>query len=230
MDIETQRVWDYAGDGYVHRLIQNKSDGKLVELPSSPSAAAEAGEGEMVPREKIENMGLEYAYLLTSQLDSQRLYYEEKTAKAADKASSATASAEKAAAEAAAALASLHSLEAEYAHLTEEVLPELEKGKARAEAKVTKYTELARKMEKEWREEKRVGEGLLERVKHLDKENEDRGKEVAELKEQVRDLMFFLQAREKMGDAEEEVVEGTITVGDAPREAGGKRRKGKGKR
>lgn len=32
--METQRVWDYAGDNYVHRLIQSKTDGKLVELNS----------------------------------------------------------------------------------------------------------------------------------------------------------------------------------------------------
>lgn len=25
-------VWDYAGDNYVHRLVQNKADGKLVEV------------------------------------------------------------------------------------------------------------------------------------------------------------------------------------------------------
>ena len=31
-EIESQRVWDYAGDQYVHRLIQNKTDGKLVEV------------------------------------------------------------------------------------------------------------------------------------------------------------------------------------------------------
>ncbi|KAF4402457.1 hypothetical protein G4B88_012242 [Cannabis sativa] len=30
--IYTTRVWDYAGDNYVHRLIQSKTDGKLVEL------------------------------------------------------------------------------------------------------------------------------------------------------------------------------------------------------
>lgn len=34
LDLETQRVWDYVGDGYVHRLIQSKTDGKLVELPA----------------------------------------------------------------------------------------------------------------------------------------------------------------------------------------------------
>ena len=29
---ETQQVWDFAGDGFVHRLIHNKADGKLVEV------------------------------------------------------------------------------------------------------------------------------------------------------------------------------------------------------
>lgn len=33
MELETSRVWDYVGDNYVHRLIANESDGKLVELP-----------------------------------------------------------------------------------------------------------------------------------------------------------------------------------------------------
>ncbi len=32
LELDTQRVWDYAGDGYVHRLIQNKSDGKVWVL------------------------------------------------------------------------------------------------------------------------------------------------------------------------------------------------------
>lgn len=32
LELETQRVWDYVGDNYVHRLIQSKTDGKLVEF------------------------------------------------------------------------------------------------------------------------------------------------------------------------------------------------------
>ncbi|WVZ01246.1 hypothetical protein V8G54_027315 [Vigna mungo] len=32
LEVETKRVWDYVGDNYVHRLIQSKTDGKLVEL------------------------------------------------------------------------------------------------------------------------------------------------------------------------------------------------------
>eukprot|EP00891_Asterochloris_glomerata_P002835 jgi/Astpho2/2835/Aster-00995 len=41
LDLETQRVWDYASDGYVHRLVQSKSDGKLVEVPSPGPSSGE---------------------------------------------------------------------------------------------------------------------------------------------------------------------------------------------
>ena len=36
MELQSQRVWDYAGGQYVHRLLQNNVDGKMVEvgLPS----------------------------------------------------------------------------------------------------------------------------------------------------------------------------------------------------
>ncbi|KAK9045726.1 hypothetical protein V6N11_051634 [Hibiscus sabdariffa] len=34
LELETHLVWDYAGENYVHRLIQPKTDGKLVELNS----------------------------------------------------------------------------------------------------------------------------------------------------------------------------------------------------
>ena len=32
LELETQRVWDYANDAYVHRLVASKTDGKLVEV------------------------------------------------------------------------------------------------------------------------------------------------------------------------------------------------------
>ena len=34
-------MWDYAGDNYVHRLIQSKTDGKLVELNSHCTHASD---------------------------------------------------------------------------------------------------------------------------------------------------------------------------------------------
>lgn len=101
IELATQRVWDYAGDGFVHRLIQNKTDGKLVEVPdpgaargdgSRPRTAAEAGPGSATggtgiagggssggggdANKKDSAVALEYALLLTGQLDSQRQFFE----------------------------------------------------------------------------------------------------------------------------------------------------------
>lgn len=39
MQLGNNRVWDYAGDNYVHRLIQNKADGKLVEFNERPAVS-----------------------------------------------------------------------------------------------------------------------------------------------------------------------------------------------
>lgn len=38
-------MWDYASDGYVHRLIQSKTDGKLVEVPSPLPARPDEDSG-----------------------------------------------------------------------------------------------------------------------------------------------------------------------------------------
>jgi BRCA1-associated protein len=53
MELETQRVWDYRGDNYVHRLIQSRMDGKLVELPSASSLAAMAHQDPGRPHRRL---------------------------------------------------------------------------------------------------------------------------------------------------------------------------------
>ncbi|GFN84785.1 Brca1-associated protein [Plakobranchus ocellatus] len=73
MQLGTNRVWDYAGDNYVHRLAQNKSDGKLVQVDEG---------GNEIQEEKLDSITLEYTYLLTTQLESQRLYFMEQIAEA----------------------------------------------------------------------------------------------------------------------------------------------------
>jgi len=40
IEMATQRVWDYAGDCYVHRLVQNKVDGKMIAT-DDPGASEE---------------------------------------------------------------------------------------------------------------------------------------------------------------------------------------------
>lgn len=102
MEIDTQRVWDYVEDkyvpqpsaairltdrhrSYVHRLIQNRSDGKLVELPAAASLTSPEDDNDNGPGpssndekkiSKIEDITLEYSYLLTSQLEQQRKHFE----------------------------------------------------------------------------------------------------------------------------------------------------------
>lgn len=85
LDTETQHVWDFAGQGYVHRLLQNKDDGKLVEIsdPNNTTSQersvnpglSEAQEGEVVHR-KLEGFASQYYTLLKSQLEQQRIFYE----------------------------------------------------------------------------------------------------------------------------------------------------------
>ncbi|XP_062088593.1 BRAP2 RING ZnF UBP domain-containing protein 2-like, partial [Humulus lupulus] len=91
LDLETRRVWDYEGDNYVHRLIQSKTDRKLVERNShclDANDGTEICEGvdfrftEVLLNSEVEATVNKYNELLTYQLEKQRL--EKKAAKVKD--------------------------------------------------------------------------------------------------------------------------------------------------
>jgi BRCA1-associated protein len=115
----------------------------------------------------------------------------------------------------------------------ESSLRELEtiKGKQKAEAKTERATELARKFEKELREEKAVNKGLMENIGKMKErvdgymhEKEDFAGKIKDLEDQLRDVMFFLDAKMKIeegGGAEAEAAGGTMVVPQPPA-AGGK--------
>ncbi|KAI8982966.1 hypothetical protein BDB01DRAFT_723314, partial [Pilobolus umbonatus] len=95
LEIETQRIWDYVGDGYIHRLIQNTIDGALVELPGARSTrdnkmissgsnrsnhhsmSSVNTQGVADSQGKLDAVSFDYTHMLISQLDSQRVYFEE---------------------------------------------------------------------------------------------------------------------------------------------------------
>ncbi|KAI7900546.1 BRCA1-associated protein 2-domain-containing protein [Cokeromyces recurvatus] len=85
LEIDTQRVWDYVQDGYVHRLIQNTVDGGLVELPSmhrttqAPETSSLSNTSTTSDNHEklMDSLSADHTYMMTSQLDSQRIYYEE---------------------------------------------------------------------------------------------------------------------------------------------------------
>ncbi|KAF2020537.1 RING-10 protein [Aaosphaeria arxii CBS 175.79] len=247
MDVVSQHVWDYAGDGYVHRLIQNKSDGKLVDLPASHTSTTYAPSSmtgysnDTVPREKLDNMGMEYAYLLTSQLESQRAYFEEQVERAADKAAKAASSADDANRAAASLSASLARLESRHADAQASIAA-LERDNTRNAARAASAQDLARSLTKQFKEEQTINEALMTRIAFLEgkvKDADDRAKAAEEqkrdLEEQNRDLSFFISGQEKLkemqgnevlGLQEGEVEAASVEVG----EKGTGRRKGKGKK
>jgi BRCA1-associated protein len=172
-------------------------------------------------------MSVEYTHLLTSQLESQRAYFEEKMEQAADKASEASAAAAAAREAAGVASSRLAALQAQYDNLIRETIPNLERDKGRAERRAERFESMAHKMEKEWREEKAMTGSLMERVDFLNTEVERLKLVNNDLTEQNRDLTFFISGSEKLKDQGEDVVEGTISVPEAGNS--GKKRKGKGK-
>ncbi|KAF7356872.1 RING finger protein ETP1 [Mycena venus] len=157
LELETQRVWDYAGDGYVHRLIQNKADGKLVELPSASSSMGTnprdgglgPGPSDALSAEKIEAIGIEYSYLLTSQLDSQRAYYEEQTNELHSQVGELRSILERLSGEYERDKAAAKEEVAQRRQDEDERMASLAKDKAKAESRAEKVTDLARRLEKE---------------------------------------------------------------------------------
>lgn len=250
LDMETQRVWDYSSDSYVHRLVQNAHDGKLVDLSIPEHGGgleypdAEDDYDDFIPRSKLHNAGIEYTALLTSQLDSQRMYFEGILERAADKASLACQSAEKAVALAEKTQEQLEGLQTQHDELALNVVPQLEKDKNRAERRAEKFETMGRKMEGEWREEKNLAGGLMERIKHLDeavdrmgKEKEELLGEKGELEETVRDLMFTLSGSQKIAEldgaegGDGAIQGGSVSLPERPKESeGGKNKKKKGKK
>jgi BRCA1-associated protein len=81
LEVSTQKVWDFAGAGFVHRLVSNKSDGKMVEIadPSDTGgggiramSSSEESDGELLWHTKLEGLAAEYNTLLRTELEKQR--------------------------------------------------------------------------------------------------------------------------------------------------------------
>ncbi|KAK4934723.1 hypothetical protein LTR10_024096 [Elasticomyces elasticus] len=233
MDLESKRVWDYAGDAYVHRIIQGaaKPGEKLVELPGRRREPTALEGEEDIEVAKMDNIALEYTHLLTSQLESQRVYFEEVLERAVDKASEASKKAERAMAECRAASERLHNLESEHDVVAKGRLPELERENTRLQTRSTKFEAIARTFNQKYQEEKSLTSSLMERVKFLEEtqlkqlhdtiqrlqeDNATKDLLMEGLQEEHRDAMMQISAQKKLqemvanGELEQEDLEGAI--------------------
>ncbi|KAJ1982671.1 hypothetical protein H4R35_000194 [Dimargaris xerosporica] len=197
LELETQRVWDYVREGYVHRLIQNKTDGKLVELPDPEPSAAAARPA--VPEEKVDAISLEYTNLLTSQLESQRLYYESQMADITHQWQQSTQELAIAQRERHMWRDKCHESEAHLARL-KDTCASLEQSNAALEQQVEQTAGQLTKLEKQFREESGLNASLRTNQATLRAQVTERDQQIAELQEQVQDLMAYFSMQEKVAN------------------------------
>jgi BRCA1-associated protein len=172
METNSQRVWDYAEDGYVHRLVQNEADGKIIELTLNDQS-------KKTNEEKVENIGLEYSKMLITQLESQRAYYE--------------------------------GMVKDLRNELREVRESFER-KTEQNQKALIAVEQIRGLKESQDKMKKLNNSLLEKMKAQNLEIKNLLQQNEDLREQVRDLMFFLDSQEKLKDATTEVKEGKIIL------------------
>eukprot|EP00117_Sycon_ciliatum_P000805 scpid38353/ scgid0191/ BRCA1-associated protein; BRAP2; Impedes mitogenic signal propagation; RING finger protein 52; Renal carcinoma antigen NY-REN-63 len=216
MDVSNQSVWDYAGDNFVHRLVQSATGGKLVEVQEPTSAA----KGEVTSTQKWEGLQLEYTFLLTSQLESQRLYFEEKVAMAQDEMRDKLHQAEHKCRELQDRLQELQ----QQSVAAEKQRCATEKKFAQMSERITDLTkglEEEKEMTAYLRENQKESERRLVVTERVSKEQLDsKDTAIKDLEEQLRDVMFYIDARKtvaKLPDEEDRqaLQDGHVTVGAA---------------
>ncbi|KAI8610032.1 hypothetical protein BC830DRAFT_783412 [Chytriomyces sp. MP71] len=302
LELETQRVWDYAGDGYVHRLIRTGKDGQgIVEL-SAPAHASVFGDqrsrrrgrgkqgvdtggrqrrgdeeywsddgprrrnrhgddgsdhfsfrgdgegrgnlkgkGEEFSDEEDE-LGIEYSVLLSSQLESQRRWYEEQMNALVVEHASKTDSIRlelDMASEANRRLESQLAVSAAHAMADRKKLEDVFlRDRERLERKLDKCMERVGVLERAFGEERGINEGLRDnqdvlklQMEAKERELEEKRKQVDELSEQVRDLMFYLETQQKVNESplKNELQNGMVVI-EQQQEIGESSGKGKVKK
>lgn len=210
METSTQRVWDYVSDGYVHRLIQSDV-GKLVELDEAPSGSkfvySDKKDGD------VEQLALEYTALLTSQLESQREYYEALFAESAQKVEDMRQEVEREKDRVKNESAMRLAKEKEAADATDAAtLQGLKEELNRSQSEATKLGLLSKTFRQSLQDEKAISGAMMAKMKKLEADKVGKDAQIQDLEEQLRDLMFFLEARDKLKDADEDVKEGTLVM------------------
>ncbi|XP_019711941.1 BRCA1-associated protein [Hippocampus comes] len=211
MQLTNHRVWDYAGDNYVHRLVASKTDGKMVQYEC---------EGDTCQAEKIDALQLEYSYLLTSQLESQRVYWENKIVHL-----------EKETAQ------EINNMKAKFKETLERCdnlerrLGEISKDKQSTEKKCTQLSGRVMKLSQELKEEQEMNKclranqtqlqtRLADEERKAKESGEQKDQAMGELQEQLRDVMFYLETQQHIqhlpDEARNEIQEGQINIAAGP--------------
>lgn len=222
MEMQSQRIWDYVGDIYVHRLIAN-SDGKLLELPDNDRTEIATVNNESYDdgysgnrkssnyTENLSNFVLSSSsndkFTATKQLLGGRAYIEYSNILRSQLESQREYFEKK-------LNDSQTKYETKFSDMTETVskLEILHDHFKRTEEELIKYKKM-------YNEEKIVDSNLMKRIEQLNRLNDgfknkiqELNNEISELHEQNKDLMFYLETLQKLKDMPDDVKEGQIHI------------------
>ena len=217
MEIETQRVWDYYADGYVHRLIQSKTDGKLVEVPGPNEAYPTAMDEARVSQDKLEAMGLEFGYILSAQLESQRVFYEEKLDALEAQLSSASARFDFEIQELRKHFVAAEEQNAQLKGHCSAIKKEKQQVQERAQLLEEELAKLRKLHEEEEQLNRSLRLNQVELQKQLGQRSDSEyqlKRQIEEIQEQLRDVMFHMDTQSTVADSphKSEIQEGKICM------------------
>ena len=215
LELESQRIWDYAQDTYVHRLVCHKVHGIPEEEekchPCPPRTAAHPHSrsqeyDDAIVKSKMDALTTEFTHIMVSQLETQRAYFENiveshhKETEAILESTRAAWCCSKATAEAADAAAQrAESTMRQVQHKNQDLRGKLEKSQ--------KEQEFLRQLNETLLSNQKA---FSEKMKAAESRETTMRAEIIELKEQVRDLMMFIEARDAIEKSGSDASGGTV--------------------
>ena len=188
----------------MHRLIANKADGKLVELPSQGDQ--ETPTSDMVSKEKMDRMAMDFGNLLTTQLESQRTYFQEEIAGLEATVREQAAEVKR--------LTALNERLASDMHAATERMEASEHDRKLVEKRAAQLSQKYAAALKDLSDERAVGASLASNQTTLEAQLAEKNAQVTDLQEQLRDVMFYLETQQRVDASEhkEEIQGGTVIM------------------
>ncbi|PWA72231.1 zinc finger (ubiquitin-hydrolase) domain-containing protein [Artemisia annua] len=187
LELETQQIWDYVGDKYVHRLNQSKVGSKsTVTHHQCVSSEGECGDkedeefGGALFSSKVDTIMDEYNFLLANQMETQRQTYEILLAEAKSRKEISIAEA-------------IVKAEAERTQELQNKLEELAKDTktvSNINEELAKAQEFLKKTYKEIQERETASLKLKD-------------EKIMDLEEQIRDLRIYMEAQKTLANTDD---------------------------
>lgn len=203
MALNDNRVWDYHGDYFVHRLIQNETSRKIIETKDNGEDPKEKAEIEL-------NIQMECMALLTSQLEKQKQYWEAKLESAKQEMEEKNKKLTE----------QIETFQSDFVTRNE-----FGKEKSNFERKIKSTIEKNIKVQKELDAEREMNKNLLKSKIEMASIIEKQQSEIEDLSSINRDLMIHLEAAQKINNqSDSELQNGSITVGKTKQNRKSKKR------